>query len=199
MKNKIKEELDKYLEFDSSNLICDPDLTNSRYLNPALFRIFGGSIRDIICGDKINDVDIICGSKSIEFIEGILKSNSYNYIESLTPKDLSSIYSDIHIINEPHTWMKGLKIVQLIRPAIGYKMSEEDYKRGLSELVSNVDISCCGVSYDCFELYEDYPNAISHCQNKIFTVNENAKMYSEKRVIHRVSKFTQRGWKEIEK
>jgi hypothetical protein len=40
-------------------------------------------------------------------------------MESLTPKDLSSIYTDIRVINEPHSWLKVDKIIQLIRPAIG--------------------------------------------------------------------------------
>jgi hypothetical protein len=65
-------------------------------------------------------------------------------------------------------------------------------------LISNVDFSCCGVSYDGDEVYEDYPNAILHAQSKVFSVNTFAKMYSHKRAQHRKVKLQNRGWKEIE-
>ena len=59
-------------------------------------------------------------------------------------------------------------------------------------------MSCCGVSYDGSKLNEDYPNAILHCQSKVFSVNKNAKMYSEKRFLFRKYKLEDRGWKEVE-
>ena len=62
---------------------------------------------------------------------------------------------------------------------------------------TNVDISCCGVSYDGKHLYENYPNAVLHANSKTFSVNENAKMYIENRVIHRVFKLIERGWKKL--
>jgi DNA-directed RNA polymerase subunit N (RpoN/RPB10) len=65
-------------------------------------------------------------------------------------------------------------------------------------LISNVDLSCCGVSYDGEKIYEDYPNAIVHCQSKVYSVNKSAKMYSERRINHRIHKLRDRGWEEIE-
>ncbi len=65
-------------------------------------------------------------------------------------------------------------------------------------LIQNVDISCCGVSWDGKNLHQNYPNAIVHCQNKVFSINAVAKMYSTKRIQHRRAKFEERGWIQID-
>lgn len=188
--DKIRKSLNEYLEFDSDELF------SSKF---NLVRIFGGSIRDIIAGQDIRDIDILCGSKAIKYVELVLERNGYQYMEMLNGKDLQEMYSEIHVINEPHTWMKGKKIVQLIRPSMGLDGNDEGiYKKGFSNLISNVDLSCCGVSYDGEVLYQDYQNAILHCQSMVFSVNTNAKMYSAKRIYSRKSKLISRGWREIE-
>lgn len=188
--DKIRQSLNEYLEFDSDELF------KSKF---NLVRIFGGAIRDILAEQPINDVDILCGSKALRYIESVLEQNGYQYMEMLNGKDLQEMYSEIHIINEPHTWIKGKKIVQLIRPAFGLEGKDEQfYRQGFRDLISNVDFSCCGVSYDGETLHEDYTNAISHCQSKVFSVNMDAKMYSQKRAQHRKHKLEDRGWKEIE-
>lgn len=189
----IKSRLDDYLLFD----------TNSLFKSGDLIRIFGGAIRDSICGDKINDVDILVGSSSTRLLEGFLISNGWKYMDNLQPKDLSSIYTDIHVINEPHTWMNGDRIIQLIRPrfqekeSLPFQLRKDLYKISFNDLISNVDISCCGVSWDGETLFEDHKGAISHCQNRVFSINKYAKMYSEKRILHRLDKFEKRGWVEI--
>ncbi len=191
----IKNKIDEYLEFDSDILF------KNKY---NLVRIFGGAIRDSIANQPINDIDILVGSKALKEIEFILENKGYHYMEMLNGKDLQEMYSEIHIINEPHTWVKGKKIVQLIRPANAVTkngfmtFNDKWYHQGFTELISNVDFSCCGVSYDGDEVYEDYPNAILHCQSKVFSVNNQAKMYSQKRATHRKVKLQTRGWKEIE-
>lgn len=188
--DKIRKSLSDYLEFDLDELF------KSKF---NLVRVFGGSIRDILADQPINDVDILCGSKAMRYIEMILEQNEYHYMETLNGKDLQEMYSEIHIINEPHTWIKGKKIIQLIRPAFGPDSKDESiYKQGFKDLISNVDISCCGVSYDGEKLYEDFKNAINHCQNKVFFVNKEAKMYSYKRSQFRIHKLCNRGWKQIE-
>jgi hypothetical protein len=191
MKEMIKNKLDEYLEFDSNILF------KNKY---NLVRVFGGAIRDSIANQPINDVDIIVGSKALKEIEFLLENKGYHYMEMLNGKDLQEMYSEIHIINEPHTWVKGKKIVQLIRPVIPIKRDSDlrYYEIGFRDLISNVDFSCCGVSYDGDEVYEDYPNAILHAQSKVFSVNTFAKMYSHKRAQHRKVKLQNRGWKEIE-
>lgn len=195
--DKVREKINKYIEFDSDELFP----INS------LVRIFGGAVRDAISDREIHDVDIILGSGSLDYVENILRQNGYKYIESLTPKDLSSIYTDIKIINEPHSWVKGDKIIQLIRPAVGQiqthksqdheKLTSTHYEKSFKDLIRNVDISCCGVSYDGNKVYENYESAVSHCKNGIFVVNQKAKMYSQRRIIHRIGKLSERGWVEV--
>jgi hypothetical protein len=192
--DKIKSSLDKYLEFDSSE-IFKQDMT----------RIFGGAIRDIIADMPINDVDIICASRAAKRLEFILISNGYNYFEGLNPKDLSSIYTDIKVITEPKTYIKGTKIVQIIKPS-KYKpgdiyeennYKDENYKEALDRLISNVDISCCGLSYDGDKLTENVKDAILHCRNKVFKVNLLSQMAHKDRIINRIAKFERRGWSKI--
>lgn len=194
MLGKIKYKLDEYLEFNSDLLFSTSD--DEKINVSRLVRVFGGAIRDIIADMPINDIDILSGAISIKPLESILKSNGYVYMDSLTPKDLSSIYHDIKVINEPHTWMKNGKIIQIIRPVNKYL--NETYEKGFINLIQNVDISCCGVSYNGKNLYENYPNAVSHCYSKVFEVNRKAVMYNEKRFIHRKYKLEDRGWRELQ-
>lgn len=189
MKSKIKQKLDEYLEFNSDGLF--------KHFNAV--RIFGGAIRDIIANQNINDIDILCGSLAHKYLEEALKYNGYKYFDYLTAKDIQSLYKDIKIINEPHTWIKNNKIVQLIRPkVVGFtSFANLSYNEVIHKLVNNVDMSCCGVSYDK-DLHEDYPNAILHCLNMVYSVNKSAYMYSRERFIHRQRKLDNRGWKEID-
>lgn len=192
----IKEKLDEYLEFDSNLLFNRTPIEEHSIMLKRLVRVFGGAIRDIIAGQKINDVDILVATQSCELVEITLSEAGYTYIEGLVPKDLASVYSDIHVISEPRTWMKGTKIVQLIKPRLNSNQPKE-YEQMFIDLIQNVDISSCGVSWDGKNLYENYPNAIIHCQNLSFYINKSAKMYSSKRVSHREYKLEQRGWKRI--
>jgi hypothetical protein len=187
MTQDIRNKLSEYLEFD-----CD-QLFKNRY---NLIRIFGGAIRDIIAEQPINDIDILCGSKAFRFVEFILQNNGYKFFEHLNGKDLQEMYSDVHVICEPHTWIKGDKIVQIIKPSGGLD-GVSNYTELFNRLLENVDLSCCGVSYDG-ELHEDFKNAIVHCKSKVFSVNKFAKMYSHKRILHRVAKLEGRGWSKIE-
>jgi hypothetical protein len=199
MLDKIKSRLDDYLEFDSDELFTPKG---------DLVKIFGGAIRDSISGDPIHDVDILVGSESYnKCLQKILLKNGYKYFDNLLPKGLSSIYTDIKIINEPHTYMKGDKIIQIIRPVPKPSIqlsiydrpiaTDGDYIESFNSLIKEVDISCCGVSYDGSELYENVKDSILHCLNKVFIVNSKSKMYTEKRVYHRIAKLEARGWQEI--
>lgn len=209
---RIKEKLDEYLEFDSDLLFNIIHTKETSVQCKRLTRIFGGSLRDIIAKQKINDIDILVGARSIKALQKVLSDNEYTHMESLIGKDISSLYNDINVITEPQTWVKGTKIVQLIKPAINtkdtqktrfshsiesYKRSEKAYESGFIDLIQNVDISCCGISYDGHNLYENFPDAILHCKNRLYYINRQAKMFSQKRIINRLAKFVDRGWKEI--
>lgn len=198
LKQKVKSKLDEYLEFDSDLIFNSLPKEGDQLQVKPLVRVFGGAVRDIIADMPINDVDIIVGAKTIKRVNRVLEENGYIYMESLQPKELSRIYSDIRIINEPHTWIKGSKIVQLIRPVCDKNPStQKQYEETFINLIQNVDMSCCGVSYDGLNVYENYPQAISHCLSKSFISNTDAKMYSIKRYQSRCYKLIDRGWNEI--
>lgn len=182
----IKNRIDMYLEFDSDILFFNP-----------LIRIFGGAVRDSIAGERtIHDIDILCGSKSIRHIEDILTRNGYTLFNGfLTSIEIGKLYTDVNVISEPKTWMKGTKVVQLIRPSP--LSSDVDYSENFYNLLSNVDISSCGVSYSKGTLYENYDGAVSHCLSKTFRVNKFATMYIERRVQHRTGKLVERGWEQL--
>jgi len=182
---KIKENLDTYLGFNSDELFIDD-----------MVRVFGGAIRDSIADMPIKDIDILCGPLACKRLGTILETNGYKYLPNvLSSYEIGQIYIIKGVINEPKTFIKGDSMVQLIRPV--NKNGNKGVKESFIDLIANVDISCCGVSYDGKHLYENYPNAVLHANSKTFSVNENAKMYIENRVIHRSFKLIERGWEKL--
>lgn len=192
MIKKINDRLNDYLEFDNSILFFDP-----------LIRIFGGAIRDSIADEPINDVDILCGARSIKRLEFILEENGYHYFEKLTSVDITNLYSTIHVISEPRTWIKGTKVVQLIRPRLQTmngrtnESEQQNYTDNFKNLIENVDFSCCAVSWANGILYENCESAVLHCLNKQYYENQGAKMYSYERAQHRRAKLESRDWESV--
>ncbi len=184
MIDRIKNRLDDYLGFNSNKLFY---FTIPNGLIPKV-RIFGGAIRDSIADLHIHDIDILCAPTSAIYIADILIDNGYKFFPSLNPKDLASVYTEIRIINEPHTYIKDDRIVQLIRP---------NHFNDFNKIVREVDISCCGISYDASCLYENVENAILHCEHKVYEVT-NGKMNTI-RLMSRMDKLDRRGWSKIEK
>jgi hypothetical protein len=45
--------------------------------------------------------------------------------------------------------------------------------------------------------YQNYENAIIHCLNKVFVVNNSARMYSYERCVNRTHKMMERGWEKV--
>jgi len=193
----IKEELDKYLEFDSNKLF------DKKWVDFA--SIFGGSIRDIVSGefDKINDIDIIGLPFSLRHISYILEENGYVKMNLVKP-DLHIIYKDIRFIFEPLTYINSNhKVVQLIRPHnnnVTNRPSNEFQliRQNYYSLLSNVDLTSSGLFYDGEELYESINYAYIHCKLKIFEKIPNAMMYNSIRTQIRSDKLRwNRNWKEF--
>lgn len=201
--NKIvKDRLDEYIEFNSDELFYKGDA-----------RVFGGSVRDSIAGMDIHDVDIMCGSETNKFLTELLIEKGYIKLDKLSSIDMSSVYKDLKIINEPITFMKNGKFIQLIRPSINLRSesnsksnsksnSDSNYNRyvvydRITELIRGVDISCCGVGYDKFGVREYYIDAIYHCECKVFETNDSQIMRNKVRFFDRVKKLKDRGWEEL--
>lgn len=204
---KVKRKIDEYLEFDSSILFekCD-------YLE-----IFGGAVRDSIADMEIHDIDILTLSKSSKICKDILEIKGYKYMPDINGKDVQSMYKDIHCIFEPWNFMnKNFKRVQVIRPTISKEDSiknsikiDEFNKQpvpnlkflnssGFFDIMKQVDLSCCGVSFNGKEIRENTKDAIFHCMNKYYSVNKQAKMYNLDRCCARESKLSERGWMDID-
>lgn len=183
MVEKIKKKLSEYAEFNICKLV---DTSGDRYI-----RIFGGSIRDIIAGKEIHDIDVVIGSNAMEHCVDVLRNNGYKLNHKLCTKDWNSLYSGISIINEPHTWIKGDKIIQLIRPS---GSSLGSYWKSFLNVLQSVDILCCGVSYDGKNLYENKEDAINDCLSHKLTVCNSSSMYNRKRTDKRIYKLESRGW-----
>jgi hypothetical protein len=181
--NYIKKKLDEYLEFDSDLLFNIPETL-----------IFGGSIRDAISGDKINDIDILINPKYFNFLADTLIQNGYIFNDSLTKKMIQEIYKDVKIISEPKTFFnRNGKIVQLIKP----RDVNNYYIKSFSDLINNVDISCCALSYDGNVITEYFKDAYYHAKYKVYECNVDAIMYSFDRFIQRQEKMNNRGWSEL--
>lgn len=207
LKEQVKRRIDKYLEFDSSILF-----ENCDYLE-----IFGGAVRDSITEMEIHDIDFLALSKSATTCGKILESKGYKLIPELNGKEIHEMYKEIHCIFEPWTFMnKNLKIIQIIRPAVSKEESmkksikNSDFNNkpvpnfnfinsvGFFDTMKQVDLSCCGVSYNGLHIRENCEDAILHCKNRYYSVNKNAKMYNQGRTISRESKLNDRGWTNIE-
>jgi hypothetical protein len=185
----VKQRIDNYIEFDSDLLF--KNLTTS---NQTL--IFGGAVRDSISGFPINDIDILIDPINYGYLSNLLKSYGYFFNDSLTKKGIQSLYKEIQIISEPKTFFnRNGKIIQLIKPRI----NNVNYINSFSQLVSNVDISSCALSYDGNIITEHYPNAFYHATYKIFHKNPEAILYSPDRSTIRTLKLISRGWRKIEK
>lgn len=183
---KIKNKIDEYLGFDSSNLFGEN------------IRLFGGAIRDTLADQPIQDLDILLGPKSITRVRLVLESNGYEYMENYSSKDVIEMYKDIHIINEPATFMKvvnnKISMVQLIRPSRVSDSSVNGIKESILNIIWNVDLSVCGVSWDGQNLYENIPSAISECRCLVFKSLPSSLMYNSNRSFMREKKLIQRGW-----
>jgi hypothetical protein len=184
--NKIKKELSEYIEFDLDLII---NKTNDYAY------VFGGAVRDVLAGREIHDIDILCLPTCAKNVAKTLEEQGYKYNDLMGMKDMFRMYSDIHCISEPRTYMKNNKIVQIIVPTFNdlYHM-----KNRFNAILSQVDISCCGVYFSNIGLGESVNNAILHCRHSIFYDMKLAEMHHPTRCELRKQKLISRGWTDVE-
>ena len=179
----IKSKIDKYIGFDSDLIFKNEKID--------LIRLFGGALRDIIAEQKINDLDILVGPRSYKYVREIIEDNGFKYVDEISNKDLVAMYKDIKIITEPHSFIKiidnEIRMIQLIKPG-----TKDVSIESLINVVFNVDLSPCGISYDGVDLYENIPDAIEDSLNMVYRVLENTSMAT--RTTQRINKLEDRGW-----
>lgn len=193
---KVEKKISEYIEFDVNKIFDQGD-----YIT-----IYGGSVRDSLVDLEINDVDILCMSKSAENLRLFLENKCNYKLVELYDQDKLNMYKGISIISEPWTFINSnMKIIQIIRPRIFVSTKLKinfyvEYVLPYYDLIKNVDLSCCGVfllkSDGEIKLGESCKNAILHCLVKKFEINRYAKLYNSQRIIHRTNKLESRGWTE---
>jgi hypothetical protein len=189
--SKVRTRIDNYL----SCISCFELLHGTDSL------IFGGAVRDSIANLEIHDVDIAVLPNACGIIMSRLKHAGFKQIEKCNI-DISSLYTN-SLIQEPHTFYKNDAFVQLIRvrantTRVSYDMND------LHNIVKNVDISCCAVSFfpnsqgapPNSTLKEYHANAIFDCLDKQFKVLKNTAFYNKKRIDYRIHKLVARGWQD---
>ena len=173
LKTKVEERISNYIEFDINEIFNIAD-----YIT-----IYGGAVRDSIANLDIHDVDILCMTKSAIKLTKLI-TEKYNYEKlDLYDQDTLNMYKGIHIISEPLTFMNNnKKIIQIIKPTYSRPGGTDtnDYKTAYTNLIKNVDISCCGVYLDHNGketiLMEACKDAIIHCLSKTYEINEWSKL-----------------------
>lgn len=179
----INNRLNEYAGFDLREI----------YKISKFVRVFGGAIRDSISEREIYDIDILVEKRATDICSDILLQNGYKKSEILSGKDLSAMYKTVSVINEPHTWIKGDKIIQIITPTVS-AYSGYSYEVTYKSILQGVDIRCCGVSFDGNRLYENYINAIEDCQLGLLKIIRENIMQESNRTMGRIIKLENRGW-----
>jgi len=191
IEDKIKQRLTNYLGFNYDEIINEK--IDYAY-------IFGGAIRDIIAGHKINDIDILCLPESKRKVIDVIKKNGYIQTD-LISKDTLEMYSKVRNIFEPFNYIKiidnELRTIQLITPTTKYASNEEsDIITNFHYILGQVDMSNCAVHFShFFGLRESYLGAVNHCKHHIFEILDT-KMKTERFEL-RYRKFINRGWQEL--
>jgi hypothetical protein len=187
----VQTRLSDYLGFSIIDLLIDTDAV-----------VYGGAVRDSIAGLDIHDIDIMAMPTACKIIAERLISRGRGYEQfNYTSADVMRLYSGPDkIINEPLTFISGKKVVQLIRPSSNASSKKQAYDLVLS-MVSNVDISACGVAFRCKyvdkpELFETVSGAFDDCKQHKFHVIKTNKLYRQDRISNRIAKLDGRGWKE---
>jgi len=192
LEDKIKKRLTNYLGFDYTKLINEK--IDYAY-------VFGGAIRDIIAGFKINDIDLLCLPESKHKVRDVLIKNGYKKID-LIGKDIMHMYSKSHLVFEPFNYIKiinnELRLVQIIVPT---NNTSDGYETGLitnfHRVLGEVDMSNCAVHFSHnYGLRESYLGAVNHCKHHVFEIL-NTRMKTDRFEI-RYNKFINRGWSKLD-
>jgi predicted nucleotidyltransferase len=188
------DKITEYLEIDNISEIFDA----ADYI-----AIFGGAVRDSLANKEIHDVDIMCLPDASLKLSKYLRKIGFKKVDLYDLHQLA-MYKEIHVISEPWTFIRGGKIIQIIKPATGQSLGTliDGYYSlidGYYSLLSDVDISACGVFLEkdrdsIIKLKESHENAITHCRSAVFETLPNNRMYGEYRTDMRQHKLQVRNW-----
>lgn len=191
LNKRVHKSLSDYIGFDINILLNQGDPL-----------IFGGAIRDSICGDKINDLDIIVGGQTFIKLKTFLENRNFEQV--IDDDFIEELYYELQAVFVPISFMKDDAKIQLIRPKAPQYIEDncffdDKYKnifyKEFINFAGEVDLSCCGVAYDINnKVIETYEGAISDCIRKEFRVLEDNKMHLPNRINERIDKMVSRNW-----
>lgn len=163
--------------------------------------LYGGAIRDAIADLPLKgDLDIAVPRSLAQAISNNF-SNSVRWISDNKLPSLSGSANPTtakKVINNVYNY-KNIdgRSVQLIIPQISAD-TVQNIDAGIFDIVSNVDIVCCGLLSDLFgNVYEVVPGAIKDCEAHVLNFNYNIQVTksSIKHLKERINKLEKRGWK----
>lgn len=179
----IQKSLKEYLGEEPAELIFLPNT------DPV---IFGGAIRDTIAGQKIQDVDVLCGPESFAVIGAKLIENKY------TCKPLDQTDYNRRLFGLVR-FVKGESTIDLIRLRMNDITDDPitpiSVKHAVIRMLQNVDIRACGVGYSTRSgLLEFIEGAVNDCLVQQIVEQPDAALHLPGRVVDRIKKLQERGW-----
>jgi hypothetical protein len=185
-----------------STYLEDCELTVDEIFSPDDYiAIFGGAVRDSLANKEIYDIDILCLPDSALKLSKLIIKKGFKRVDLYDQFQLEQ-YKQIHAISEPWTFIKKSKIIQIIKPTASYKGTIGEYIDAFYSLLSDVDISSCGVFLEkdrdlVIRLKESHPDAITHCRSHVYEVLVNNRMYGKHRTDIRCYKLSNRDWVDL--
>lgn len=199
----IHDKLTQYLTFNVNQIF---NVSEYAY-------IFGGSVRDIIAKQNINDIDILYFNNSninnLAKLHNLLIANDYKILSSNeNNSQYNGYYSQYNISDNTNntvdisvrTYFKSYRKVQLIETpylldeSIYNKESQENQIKNIEYVLTQVDLSSSGVYFYNNEFAESISGAYTDCTKKQFRLMPQNAMYHPNTIQYRITKMEQRGW-----
>lgn len=166
--------------------------------------VYGGAIRDSLAGLPIKgDLDISMPRDWFNiiqkrFMQSIRWHKEFIPLNKLVTSNSAIPTTSKKILSSVETFTNiSAKSIQLIAPYTCDNVAINGIDSGIIDIVTNVDIVCCGVLTDIFgTVYEIVPGAFEDCKNKVLNFNFDIKVTrtSIKQLKLRITKLEQRGW-----
>lgn len=161
--------------------------------------VFGGAVRDGICNDTINDIDLLVLSRAKQKIVNFLDRKGF----ALNYKSNNRINYPA-IINEPLTFEKNGVTIQLIRPVPKFNATLKPMIIDLEQFASNCDIRSCCLCYwtngkRSFLNHDKNLDAFKDCLNKQIYILTETSLFNLRNIRKRVKKLKDKGWEILNK
>jgi hypothetical protein len=169
--------------------------------------IYGGVLRDIIAGQPINDVDMVCAAGDLPLMKYKLEKNGFVKVDGMKAGADDEGYQMLSGLFSLQEWRKRDGVVDAKVHVVTPKKDFIDKivvpwdgcspdmwsEFILLKFVASVDMSCCGLAFnDQIGLVEMIGGALDDCQNFRTRYFEGNPMQINKE--GRVQKMLDRGW-----